>query len=143
MGIWKSTLFYVQGTLTMLISVFWLCTGILHPSSLGWVINMEPDWMGALRLLKVVFNSVLYPTTPYCSPLEKHSTRSSYYYSFLYKDDILNAPEKQFVSGKLQMEHLLTKYIWEVCNGSHIGNTFCLAVSLGVMKWENVSFTET
>lgn len=104
---------------------------------------MEPDWMGALMLLNVVFNSILYPTTPYCSPIEKDSTRSSYYYSFLDKDDILNAPEKQFVSGKLQMEHLLTKYIWEVCNGSRIGSTFCLVVSLGVMNWENVSFTET
>ena len=56
---------------------------------------------------------------------------------------ILYAPEKQFVSGKLHMKHLLAKYIWEVCNGSYIGSTFCLAVSLGVMNWENVSLTET
>lgn len=89
-----------------------------------------------------VLNSILYPA-PYCSPIGKDSTRHSYYYSFLHKDDILYAPEKQFVSGKLQMKHLLAKYIWEVSNGSYIGSIFCLAVCLGVMNWENVSFTET
>ena len=39
---------------------------------------------------------------------------------FLYKDDILYAPENQFVFGKLKMKHLLAKYIWEECATAHL-----------------------
>ena len=33
---------------------------------------------------------------------------------FSYKDDIIDASEKHFASGKLHMKHLLAKYIWSL-----------------------------
>jgi hypothetical protein len=56
-----------------------------------------------------VFNSILYSTILYCSPIEQTLPGVVITAAFLYTDDILHAPEKQFASGKLQMKHLLAK----------------------------------
>lgn len=58
---------------------------------------VSPSYWGSIALLGVVI------TVP-----------------FLHRDDILYAPEKQFVFGKLKMKHLLAKYIWEGCAMAHL-----------------------
>lgn len=142
-GCGKITVLYIKGTLATFILTFRLFAGVLSPSILGRVINTNPDWMGSLGLSNMCSIWSFMQQFSITLLLRKALRGVVITIPFLYKDDILYAPEKQFVSGKLHGKHLLAKYIWEVCNGSSIGSIFCLVVSLGVMNWENVSFSET
>lgn len=87
-GYGKSTVFYIKGTLTMFILIFWLCTGVLSPSILGWVINMEPNWMGALRLSNIVCSILSSMQQLYITLLLRKTLLGvGIIVPFLYKDD--------------------------------------------------------
>ena len=122
---------------TLSLSSFTFIKGLLSSSSLSAIRVVSSD------VKYCMFNSVLCVTILQCPHhWEKTLLGVVIIVPFLYKEDILYAPEQQFVSDKLHMKHLLAKYIWEVFSGSYVGSIFCLAVSLGVLNWENVSFTE-
>ena len=87
-GYGKSTVFYIKGTLTMFILIICLCTGILSPSILGWVINMEPNWMGALRLSNIVCSILSFMQQLYITLLLRKTLLGvGITVPFLYKDD--------------------------------------------------------
>lgn len=87
---------------------------------------MEPGLPRAIR--PRVFHPVLCSATPHRAPTEGDSARSHYHsFFFWHKDDILSAPEKQFVFGKLQMKHLPAESIWGPGSGSDAGRTLRLA----------------
>lgn len=108
---------------------FWLSACVLSSSILGWLINMVPDWMDALRLFKhYVFNSTLYSTTLHCSLIEQASARSSNYCSFfiqiwysLYTWKTVcfwktanEAPACKIHMGKSAMAHILeADFAWQ------------------------------
>lgn len=84
----KKALFYIKGTLTMFILIFWLCTGVLSLSILGWVINMEPNWMGAIRLSNIVCSILSSMEQFYITLLLRKTLLGvGITVPFLYKDD--------------------------------------------------------